>query len=282
MRAAFFVLRVSPLINWQRSAENGSMSPWLTDIRKTAFVALIATIFGSAYPLAVTIRTDRSALANVPWLFFRVRDIPWYFFPLFALAVVLMIFALAVAFGFPIALYCSKMNLRISIGLRRLALLAAAASTLDWLPRLFRWIDFYSTQFPRRDIMASIAIFTAEQASVITYILFLVAISRHVDDSASPDSKDGQILRRISKAAVVFWSIVLAGTIVGAVIFAFWYSHFQEPFRQAGREFPSLRTELADRARYLLQFAVLWVPPFIVYRSLRVKREIVEIPAEPI
>jgi hypothetical protein len=174
------------------------------------------------------------------------------------------------------------MNLRISIGLRRLALLAAAASTLDWLPRLFRWIDFYSTQFPRRDIMASIAIFTAEQASVITYILFLVAISRHVDDSASPDSKDGQILRRISKAAVVFWSIVLAGTIVGAVIFAFWYSHFQEPFRQAGREFPSLRTELADRARYLLQFAVLWVPPFIVYRSLRVKREIVEIPAEPI
>jgi hypothetical protein len=292
MRAAFFVegritqgsraCGVYPLINWWISAESGSMITWLTDIRKTALVALIAAVFGAAYPLGIAIRTDRSALANFSRTFFRMRDIPFYFFPLFALALVLMIFALAVTFGFPVALYRSKAALLIPIRLRRLALLAAVASTLDWLWHLFPWIRFYWTQFPKRYVLASVSVFTFEQLSEVAYILFLVAIFRHRNDSGVLDARDGRNLRRFAKSAVVFWSIVLAGIVVGAVTFEFEYPHFQNLARQSGRAIPSLQSELAERARYFLQFALLWVPPFIVYRSLRANREVAEITAESI
>jgi hypothetical protein len=125
-------------------------------------------------------------------------------------------------------------------------------------------------------------VFTFEQLSEVAYILFLVAIFRHRNDSGVLDARDGRNLRRFAKSAVVFWSIVLAGIVVGAVTFEFEYPHFQNLARQSGRAIPSLQSELAERARYFLQFALLWVPPFIVYRSLRANREVAEITAESI
>jgi hypothetical protein len=256
------------------------MGTWLTDIRKTALVALVAAVFGAAYPLGTFIRTARSALANGSWFFFRVRDIPWYFFPMFALIFALMIFCVAASFGFPVALYRSKVELRISIRLRHLALLAASVSTLNLLWHLYPWLQFYWTQFPQRGAMASVTVFTFEQLSGVAYILFLIAIFRHPDESSVSDTRDGRLLRRFAKISVVFWSLVLVGVAVGAVSWAFEYPHFQELARQSGRQLPSLRSELSDRARYFLDAALLMVPPYIVHRSLRAKREVAEIPTE--
>jgi hypothetical protein len=160
--------------------------------------------------------------------------------------------------------------------------LAAAAGTLDWLWRLLPWIRFYWKEFPQRGALASVTVFTFEQLSAVAYILFLVAIFRHRDESSASNTYDGRLLRRFAKAGVVFWSLVLIGVVVGAVIFAFEYPDFEELARQGEREIPSLRSELWERANYLLQFALLWVPPFIIHRSLPAKREVAEIPAESI
>lgn len=258
------------------------MKPWLTDIRKTALVALVAAVFGAAYPLGIGLRSVRSALANGSWFFFRVRDIPWYFFPLFALPLVLLILGVAVSLGFPVALYRSKLDLRISIRLRRLALLAAVASILDWLWHLFPWLQFYWTQFPQHGALASVTVFTFEQLSAVAYILFLIAIFRHPNDSSVPDTRDDRFLRRFAKISAVFWSLVLFGILAAAIYFMIEYPHFRELARLNGREafLPSLASDLAGRARAFLVFALFWVPPFVIHRSLRAKRGVVELPSE--
>lgn len=255
------------------------MSAWLTDIRKTALLAAVTMVLGVAQPIWTSSRSARAQFANFSWSSFRPSDIPWIY-SFLMLTVALSIMVVTIPLGFLLALYRSKVGFSISIRLRCLALLAAVASTVALLWRLFPWIHFYWTQFPQPGVLASLTVFTLEELSGLAYILFLVAIFRHRDYSAAPGAKDNRLLRGIAKTMLVLWSLVLVGIVAAAVYLAIEYPHEVFLARLYGRELPSLCSELAERARIFLTMVLIWVPPFIIHRSLRGKRELADFPSE--
>ena len=241
------------------------MSAWLTDIRKTALVAAIAMVVGSVYALRTTLQTAPASLTRIPW----------FFFPLVGIVTILVA---AIPLSFLVVLYRSNVELRISSNLRCLALFAAAATALDLLRYLLRWIQSlqFLSQFQQPSARSVIA-FTLTLLAEIAYILFLVAIFRHTNNPLLSDAHDGRLLRWVAKISVVFWSLVLVG-ILGAAIYV--AVEYQELSHQFGREMPSLGSELLERARIFLQMACLMVPPYIVHRSLRLNYGIVDVPVE--
>lgn len=272
MRAAFFVCPATRsssyeyrLINRRRSAEDGSMSAWLTDIRKTALVAAISALGPLAYPVGAL----PAILGRGPWFI----DLP------FALLFVLFI---AIYIGFLVVLYRSDVPLRISKQLRYLALAAAAASSAYLLWHPIRGLQLYWAQIQHPNAVSGVR--ALDLLGAVADTLFLIAIFRHADESSASDTRHSGLLRRMATISVVFWSLGLIGIVAGAIYSMVEYPYFQGLARYYGREefLPSLTSDLLGRARAFYLVAQLWVPPFIIYRSLRAKREVAEIPPESV
>lgn len=244
------------------------MKPWLTDIRKTALVAAVGTVVASAIPMRPAIQNLAATLMRVPWIIIPV------------LAFIGLLFA-ASTLGFLVALWHSNVQLRISRNLRCLALFAAGANALDWLWRLFRWVQFYWTQSQRPTAISATAT-VLDSLGVAAYILFLVAMFRHAGDATISGTGNDRLLRQVARISVVYLGLVLAYFAVGVAYLMVQYTYFQELAFRNLREFPSLGSLLTEPARAILRFSLLWVPPFIIHRSLRVKREVAEIPPESV
>jgi hypothetical protein len=247
------------------------MSAWLTDIRKTALVAALASVVGSVLPLRTTLQTTlQTATATL-------TRIPWFFYPLLGIGTM---FVAAVTLGFLIVLYRSKVELRIPSHLRHLALFAAAATALDLLWYLLRWVQSlqFLSQF-QQPSAGSVIAFILTLLAQVAYILFLVAIFRHTNNALRSHTDDDRFLRWVTKISVLFWSLVLVG-IVGATIYVvFDYPYYLGLDHQVGSEIPSLGSEVLGRGRTFLQMACLMVPSYIVHRSLRLNHGSVEVPA---
>ena len=244
------------------------MGAWLTDIKKTALVAAVAMVIGSVYPLKATLQAASASLTRIPW----------FFFPLLGIATILVG---GIPLGFLFVLYRSKVELRISSSLRDLALFAASANALNLLWYLFQWIRSlkFLSQFQQLSAGSVIALMLTLLAEV-AYILFLIAIFRHTRNSLRSHTDEGRLHRRVARISVVFWSLVLVGIVGAAIYWVVEYPYYRGLAHQFGREIPSLGSELLERAWIFLQMANLMVPPYIVHKSLRFSRGIVNVPVE--
>jgi hypothetical protein len=246
------------------------MSAWLTDIRKTALVAAGGAVAASVIPARPAIQSIAATS----------KSAPWFTFPILGLFGLLFV---TITLGFPMVLWRSHVPLRISVRLRYVALLAATINTLMILWSVFRWARFYwlRSQWPTPISATEIML---DSLGAAAYIFFLVAIFRHKDESPVSDPPVSRLLRGITKISIVVLSLVLIGIVAAAIYWTVEYPYYQGLARLYGREksLPSLSSDLRGRARAFLLAALLWVPPFIIHRSLRVKRGVADVPAESV
>jgi hypothetical protein len=219
------------------------MLSWLTDLKKTALVVLVLAALSAVYPSWTGLRTS---LALFSW-----------HVGLLAAGAMLLIFGIPMSFLF--VLFRSNVRLQISKGLRRLALISAVVggveevtNVFDWLPPLLRDPHLVAAIVDMMGLLAETA-----------FILFLVAIVRHVDD-APTIARSSRFLLRISQLAVVIWSLLLLAVVFGGVYLVVLYQDLA--FKLVS---PPLRQEMLYRLHLLAQAALLLVPPYIIYRSLR-------------
>jgi hypothetical protein len=233
------------------------MKGWLTDLRKTALVALVA----QAPVFAIGL--------NRPDLWATLAKVHGYLIFVFALIGIVVLALVATFVVFMVALYRSSAPLRISESLRLLALAAAVVNAVPLLTYSYRWIHFFvaPSLLQRPASARSLIEFVIILISGVAYALFLIAIARHRNASERGASND-RLLARMALIGTIVWGVILVCILLTEPYLAFQYRSWRELALERRVDIPPLSSILWERFRDWLQQAVLFVPFYIVQKSL--------------
>jgi hypothetical protein len=240
------------------------MKAWLTDLRKTALVAAI----GMAASAAVVAVNRRDV-----WTAFETTNIPGHWAIAFVLIGVAALAVFAIPLTFMITLYRSGGLLRIGNGLRFLALAAAVVNVAPTVSYFVGWVRWFSapTLFQSPTSSRSVIQGAIILISGITYILFLVALSRHRADANETSAPSDRILGHLAKIGIVVLGVILVGIVAAGIYTATQWSYFRDLALQQRRPLESVSSMLLERFQIWLQQAAIFVPFYIVRKSLVVE-----------
>jgi hypothetical protein len=230
-----------------------------TDVRKGALFARITAAAGLVFPVwnsthqILALGQSRTPLWTMPMI-------------------VLALFTSSLLPLFYFALYRDTGGLRITKGLRRLALVAVLILSVFVALGLPGWIE----SFARTSVLAADrelwtirdTSFVLDVSSSLGTILLLVALSRQRDEDSSrhPVSR---LLSIVTNVAVVTWGLWVAFQVVRLVLTPYTYTQLRDYAAQVGRTSPSLAYLIRDAARSLLTQAALFTAPLVIWRSRR-------------
>jgi hypothetical protein len=216
---------------------------WLTEVRKAALVACVATVLGVLIPTWSAARSIFAIESVRPW------SVP---------VIVFMCCVTAIMPTFYFALYRNEGTLHFSKRLRSLSLMAAIAYGLLEAVQMAKWSGTSTTSL----IADSLAVL-----SDLATIWLLIVFFRHASDESLGDVPVSRQLNLLTKIAVITWGLVVAGCVVRLPVMPFVYIQLRDAAINIGRKPPQLEAMISEAVRTLLVQACLFVAPYVVYRS---------------
>jgi hypothetical protein len=212
------------------------------ELRKIALITFIASVVSDSEPTWQAIAGLKTLEAARPqsWL------IPLGF---------LIVAAGAVTPVFYFALFRYEGTMHFSRGLRKVALVVATIFSITIVmrfqesPRVLNW----------HDVIALLA--------DLSYFLVLLSMSREGNEEPVEQIPVPELLRFVTKLAVLVGSVWVAFQLTRLPYTVFTYSFMQRAAFQAGRSAPPLRDMLRKILLTIFSQAALLVAPYIVWRS---------------
>jgi hypothetical protein len=110
---------------------------------------------------------------------------------------------------------------------------------------------------------------STNSAFLVSYVLFLIALSRQTEGPERRDAPTSTILPGVTRICVIIVGLIVAFLLIRVLLTPYIYSQIREMALQVGRNPPPFFYLVRDTVRDFLLGACYFAAPFLVYRGIR-------------